>query len=107
MYHTPLHVSAGNGNVDIVKYLLDWPGSDKVELEAMNTVSLFLFFPEVLIFVLIYFTSCAAASLSIKYGETPLHMAAKNGCNEAAKLLLERGAFIEAKASVISSPSLH
>ncbi|KAF3595549.1 hypothetical protein DY000_02022602 [Brassica cretica] len=70
MYHTPLHVSAGNGNVDIVKYLLDWPGSDKVELEAMNT-----------------------------YGETPLHMAAKNGCNEAAKLLLERGAFIEAKAS--------
>lgn len=44
MYHTPLHVSAGNGNVDIVKYLLDWPGSDKVELEAMNTVSLFLFF---------------------------------------------------------------
>jgi ankyrin repeat protein len=30
-------------------------------------------------------------------------MAAKNGCNEAAKLLLESGAFIEAKASVISS----
>ncbi|EOA30461.1 hypothetical protein CARUB_v10013586mg [Capsella rubella] len=70
MYHTPLHVSAGNGNVDIVKYLLAWTGSDKVELEAMNT-----------------------------YGETPLHMAAKNGCNEAAKLLLESGAFIEAKAS--------
>ncbi|ESQ37167.1 hypothetical protein EUTSA_v10002506mg [Eutrema salsugineum] len=70
MYHTPLHVSAGNGNVDIVKYLLDWAGSEKVELEAMNT-----------------------------YGETPLHMAAKNGRNEAAKLLLDRGAFIEAKAS--------
>lgn len=45
MYHTPLHVSAGNGNVDIVKYLLDWSGSDKVELEAMNTVkNLILFY---------------------------------------------------------------
>lgn len=44
MYHTPLHVSAGNGNVDIVKYLLAWTGSEKVELEAMNTVSLFLLF---------------------------------------------------------------
>lgn len=28
-------------------------------------------------------------------------MAAKNGCNEAAKLLLSHGAFIEAKANVI------
>lgn len=27
-------------------------------------------------------------------------MAAKNGCNEAAKLLLAHGAFIEAKANV-------
>lgn len=27
-------------------------------------------------------------------------MAAKNGCNEAAKLLLSRGAFVEAKANV-------
>ncbi|CAH2046763.1 unnamed protein product [Thlaspi arvense] len=35
-----------------------------------------------------------------EYGETSLHMAAKNGRNEAAKLLLHRGAFIEAKASV-------
>ncbi|XP_010532858.1 PREDICTED: uncharacterized protein LOC104808764 [Tarenaya hassleriana] len=70
MSHTPLHVSAGNGKVDIVKYLLEWTGSEKVEMEAKNS-----------------------------YGETPLHMAAKNGCNEAAKLLLDHGAFIEAKAS--------
>ncbi|KAB5552626.1 hypothetical protein DKX38_009937 [Salix brachista] len=33
------------------------------------------------------------------YGETPLHMAAKNGCSEAARLLLAHGAFIEAKAN--------
>ncbi|KAJ6381836.1 hypothetical protein OIU77_030490 [Salix suchowensis] len=34
------------------------------------------------------------------YGETPLHMAAKNGCSEAARLLLAHGAFIKAKANV-------
>ncbi|CAH8334416.1 unnamed protein product [Eruca vesicaria subsp. sativa] len=67
----PRHVSASNGSADIVKYLLDWPKSDKVELEAMNT-----------------------------YGETPLHMAARNGCNEAAKLLLDRGAFIQASEGI-------
>ncbi|KAI5680523.1 hypothetical protein M9H77_01750 [Catharanthus roseus] len=70
MVQTPLHVSSGYNNAEIVKYLLDSPGPEKVELEAKNM-----------------------------YGETPLHMAAKNGCNEAAKLLLARGASIEAKAN--------
>lgn len=37
----------------------------------------------------------------LQYGETPLHMAAKNGCNDAACLLLGHGAFIEAKANVL------
>ena len=36
----------------------------------------------------------------MQYGETPLHMAAKNGCNEATRLLLAHGAFVEAKANV-------
>ena len=36
----------------------------------------------------------------MQYGETPLHMADKNGCNEAARLLLAHGAFVEAKANV-------
>ncbi|XP_028774033.1 uncharacterized protein LOC114731072 [Neltuma alba] len=70
MAQTPLHVSAGHNRTDIVKFLLNWQGPDKVELEAKNM-----------------------------YGETPLHMAAKNGCNEATKLLLAHGAFIEAKAN--------
>ncbi|OMO89297.1 CbxX/CfqX [Corchorus capsularis] len=70
MAQTPLHISAGYDRAEIVKFLLDWQGPEKAELEAMNM-----------------------------YGETPLHMAAKNGCNEAAKLLLARGAFIEAKAN--------
>ncbi|MBA0874858.1 hypothetical protein Goshw_023120 [Gossypium schwendimanii] len=72
MAQTPLHVSAGYDTVDIVKFLLDWQGPEKIEMEAKNM-----------------------------YGETPLHMAAKNGCNEAARLLLVHGAFIEAKANVI------
>ncbi|KAL6221785.1 hypothetical protein ACLB2K_005180 [Fragaria x ananassa] len=70
MVQTPLHVSAGNNRSEIVKFLLDWQGPEKVELEARNM-----------------------------YGETPLHMAAKNGCNDAAQLLLVHGASIEAKAN--------
>ncbi|KAL0339063.1 UNVERIFIED_CONTAM: ESX-1 secretion system protein EccA1 [Sesamum angustifolium] len=70
MAQTPLHVSAGYNSIEIVKFLLDWQGPEKVELEAKNM-----------------------------YGETPLHMAAKNGCNEAAKLLLGHGAVVESKAN--------
>ncbi|CAK9172789.1 unnamed protein product [Ilex paraguariensis] len=70
MVQTPLHVSAGYNKVEVVKFLLGWRGPEKVELEAKNM-----------------------------YGETPLHMAAKNGCNEAAEMLLAHGAFIEAKAN--------
>ncbi|KAG8376022.1 hypothetical protein BUALT_Bualt09G0019700 [Buddleja alternifolia] len=75
MVQTPLHVSAGYNRIEIVKFLLDWRGPEKVELEAKNM-----------------------------YGESPLHMAAKNGCNEAAKLLLAHGAFVEAKANNGMSP---
>ncbi|GAB4839210.1 hypothetical protein Ancab_028738 [Ancistrocladus abbreviatus] len=70
MAQTPLHVSAGYNNVEIVQFLLDWKGPGNIELEAKNM-----------------------------YGETPLHMAAKNGCSETARLLLSHGAFIEAQAN--------
>uniref|UniRef100_A0A0D9VEJ3 AAA+ ATPase domain-containing protein n=1 Tax=Leersia perrieri TaxID=77586 RepID=A0A0D9VEJ3_9ORYZ len=70
MSQTPLHVAAGYNNTGIVKFLLDFQGTDTVELEAKNM-----------------------------YGETPLHMAVKNSSCESAKLLLERGAQIEAKAN--------
>lgn len=40
MAQTPLHVSAGHNKAEIVKSLLEWPGNDKVELEAQNMVSI-------------------------------------------------------------------
>ncbi|XP_020553327.1 uncharacterized protein LOC105173814 isoform X2 [Sesamum indicum] len=72
---TPLHVAAGLNRVEIAKYLLDWEGPGKVELEAKNV-----------------------------YGETPLHVAAKNGCNEAATLVLDYGAYIEARTNKSMTP---
>ncbi|XP_043725549.1 ESX-1 secretion system protein EccA1-like [Telopea speciosissima] len=72
---TPLHFSAGCGHVEIVKLLLDWQGTEKVELEAKNV-----------------------------FGDTPLHMAAKNGCSIAAKVLLDHGAFVEAKCDIGMTP---
>lgn len=35
-----------------------------------------------------------------QYGETPLHMAAKNGCSESAQILIVHGASLEAKTNV-------
>ncbi|KAM7275836.1 hypothetical protein ACFE04_017702 [Oxalis oulophora] len=55
---------------DIVKYLLDWQGLQKVNLEAKNM------------------------------GETPLHMASKKGCNKAARRRLAHGVVLAAKANV-------
>ncbi|XP_044462082.1 ribulose bisphosphate carboxylase/oxygenase activase, chloroplastic-like isoform X2 [Mangifera indica] len=75
MLETPLHLSAATNRTDIVKFLLEWKGDDKVDLEARNM-----------------------------YGETPLHVAAKNGCNEAAKLLLSHGALVEAKTKYGVTP---
>ncbi|KAJ0097238.1 hypothetical protein Patl1_27431 [Pistacia atlantica] len=37
------------------------------------------------------------------FGETPLHVAAKNGCKEAARLLLAHGAPVEAKTKALSN----
>ncbi|XP_044469538.1 protein CfxQ homolog [Mangifera indica] len=72
---TPLHLSASNNRTDIVKFLLEWKGDDKLDLEVKNM-----------------------------YGETPLHVAAKNGCDEAAKLLLAHGALVEAKTKYGVTP---
>lgn len=38
MVQTPLHVAAGYDNVEILKFLLSWPGTEQVELEAKNMV---------------------------------------------------------------------
>lgn len=44
MAQTPLHVSAGYNRAEIVKFLLEFPGPEKVELEAKNMVSIFIYF---------------------------------------------------------------
>ncbi|GAB2219760.1 hypothetical protein Droror1_Dr00007397 [Drosera rotundifolia] len=67
---TPLHVAAGDNGVEIVQFLLDWRGPGELELEAKNV-----------------------------YGETPLHMAAKQGCGDTTRLLLSHGASVEAKTN--------
>ena len=41
MAQTPLRVSAGYNRAEIVQFLLDWQGSEKVELEAKNMVGRF------------------------------------------------------------------
>lgn len=35
---TPLHVAAGNNKVEVVKFLLEFTGPEKIELEAKNMV---------------------------------------------------------------------
>ncbi|XP_012849532.1 PREDICTED: protein cfxQ homolog isoform X2 [Erythranthe guttata] len=75
MSHTPLHCAANFNRVEIIAYLIGWGGPGKVELEARNV-----------------------------YGETPLHVAAKNGCNEALKLLLQSRAYVEASTNNSMTP---
>ncbi|KAF9680515.1 hypothetical protein SADUNF_Sadunf06G0129400 [Salix dunnii] len=67
MAKTPLHVSASYNRAEIIKYLLDWQGAEKVELEPRNMLG--------------GGSKCTS----------------KNGCSEAARLLLAHGAFNEAK----------
>jgi len=38
MTETPLHRAAASNEVDAVKFLLEWQGAEKVELETKNTV---------------------------------------------------------------------
>nr|DAD44676.1 TPA_asm: hypothetical protein HUJ06_002906 [Nelumbo nucifera] len=94
---TPLHVSAGYNNVEIVNFLLNWQGPEKVKLEAKNMVGN-CFQKSTTVTFLRILISWFEMWLS-QYGETPLHMAAKNGCSEAARLLLHHGATVEAKAN--------
>ncbi|KAJ3692221.1 hypothetical protein LUZ60_012571 [Juncus effusus] len=72
---TPIHVAAGYNRSEIVKFLLEWKGSEMIQLETINM-----------------------------YGETPLHMATKNSSFESAKLLVEHGASLDAKANNGMSP---
>lgn len=48
MVQTPLHVCAGYNRSEIVKFLLDWQGLEKVELEARNMVGICFSFGRIL-----------------------------------------------------------
>ncbi|KAL7137635.1 hypothetical protein ABFS83_10G106800 [Erythranthe nasuta] len=75
MVRATLHSSACQNKVDSLKCLLDQEGAKKVNLEAKNAK-----------------------------GETALHVAAKNGSNEAAKILLESGANVDARTNKSMTP---
>ncbi|KAL8489748.1 hypothetical protein ACS0TY_025585 [Phlomoides rotata] len=75
MVKTPLHVAASMNRVEIIKYLVEWTGPEKVDLEAKDS-----------------------------YGETPLHSAVKNGANEAVRVLYQYGASIEATNNATMTP---
>ncbi|EYU27290.1 hypothetical protein MIMGU_mgv1a019137mg [Erythranthe guttata] len=75
MVRATLHSSAGQNIVDSLKCLLDPAGAKKVNLEAKNAK-----------------------------GETALHVAAKNGSNDAAKMLLESGANVDARTNKSMTP---
>lgn len=41
MTEVPLHKAAANNHVEVLKYLLEWNGAEKPELEARNMVHTF------------------------------------------------------------------
>eukprot|EP00850_Spirogloea_muscicola_P005275 SM000024S07737 [mRNA] locus=s24:115248:117524:+ [translate_table: standard] len=70
MSQSALHLGAASGHDDIVQLLVEWRGAASADLEARNM-----------------------------YGETPLHLAAKNGCLGVVRRLLRAGASTEARAT--------
>eukprot|EP00850_Spirogloea_muscicola_P008912 SM000049S16683 [mRNA] locus=s49:45544:47832:+ [translate_table: standard] len=70
MSQSALHLGAASGHDDVVQLLLEWRGAASADLEARNM-----------------------------YGETPLHLAAKNGCLGVVRRLLGAGASTEARAT--------
>lgn len=102
---TPLHYAASLNRVEIIKYLLDWQRPGKAELEAKDAVS-----NEFINIVSKNITRSTPVWILIslillQYGETPLHVASKNGCTESVKMLLNYGANVGARTNVLVSLS--
>ena len=98
--NTTLYIPACHNNVEVVKYLLNLAGSETVELEAKNMVS------NNMVLALLYVVSLQSVfamglqEMSDNYCLIIYGFLTKNGCNEAAGLLLSDGASTEAKANV-------
>ncbi|XP_074301965.1 uncharacterized protein LOC141633350 [Silene latifolia] len=99
---TPLHKAAENGSNEAVELLLSRGafvnakaknGATPLHLAVWHSLK-----SEDCVTVKTLLEHEADSHAKDYYGETPLHMVARNGCNEAAKLLLSRGAHVDAKA---------
>ena len=79
---TPLYLAALQGEEQIVQILLEKgePNVDLADLVILLIVSSFFFFS----FSFFYF-------FNVKYGITPLYMAAQNGDEQIVQILLEKG----------------
>ena len=78
---TPLYIAAENGHEQIVEILLE-KGKPNVDLaDKVILLILFLFFFS---FSFFYF-------FNVKYGATPLYVAAENGYEKIVQILLEKG----------------
>ena len=77
---TPLYVAAFQGEERIVQILLE-KGKPNVDLADQV----------ILLFVSFFFQFLILFFLNVKYGATPLFIAAKNGHEQIVQLLLEKG----------------
>ena len=107
-FGTPLHVASFCGKEEIASLLIE-KGADVNANNGHRKVCVFfcfcfvfcfLFFVFVC-FLFVFFFLTLLFSLSFKkYGQTPLHYALRNGKEEVASLLIEKGADINVQNSV-------